>query len=96
MANIAPLAKIVLDATYEATLAAAALLARERGARVTVVLTKVGGGAFGNRSQWIVDAIARALDLFKAHPLDVQLLHYGPVEGMYGKALKPRKPQKKQ
>jgi hypothetical protein len=86
-----PLAKIVLDATYEATFAAAALLARRRAARVSLVLTKVGGGAFGNRTQWIVDSIARAVGIFREHPLDVTLLHYGHEESAYVKALKPFK-----
>ena len=31
------------------------------GARVLVFLTALGGGAFGNRSLWIKDALDRAL-----------------------------------
>lgn len=38
-------------------------------------LTKVGGGAFGNEPQWIVNAINKALHTFASHPLDVYLLH---------------------
>ena len=52
-----PLACLVLDAAYEATLAVAALLAAERGVRVTCYLTKVGGGVFANEDEWIVRAM---------------------------------------
>ena len=99
----APLAKAILDATYEATLAVAALLARQRGARVKVFLTSVGGGAFGNRSLWIVAAVERALKLFSSHALDVFLVHYmklpkGDFREMearlYGTGKKPRKKTK--
>ena len=76
----APLASVVLRGAYEATLAVAAVLSRRRGgARVRVFLTCVGGGAFGNRPAWIVDAIGAALEAFKDAPLDVALVHYGTV-----------------
>ena len=51
-ANWATFATAILRATYEATLLVGAILARQRGQRVTVYLTSVGGGAFGNRSLW--------------------------------------------
>ena len=51
-ADWAPFATAILRATFEATLLAGAILARQRGERVTVYLTSVGGGAFGNRSMW--------------------------------------------
>jgi hypothetical protein len=57
----ADFACVILDAAYEATLAVAACLSKERGARVKVYLTTVGGGAFGNRSLWIVSALEKAL-----------------------------------
>lgn len=62
-----------LDGAFEATLLAAAIVAARRGhgSRVTVYLTLTGGGAFGNRSMWILDAVRRALLLLKDHPLDV-------------------------
>jgi hypothetical protein len=72
-----PFAKAVLDATFEATLAAAALVAQERGERVKVFLTAVGGGALGNQSLWIANAITRALELYACSPLDVMLVHVG-------------------
>eukprot|EP00747_Dinoflagellata_sp_TGD_P059663 gnl/TRDRNA2_/TRDRNA2_151668_c0_seq1.p1 gnl/TRDRNA2_/TRDRNA2_151668_c0~~gnl/TRDRNA2_/TRDRNA2_151668_c0_seq1.p1 ORF type:complete len:469 (+),score=91.08 gnl/TRDRNA2_/TRDRNA2_151668_c0_seq1:83-1489(+) len=74
-------AQVVLEACYDATLAAATCLAAQRGnsSRVKVYLTAVGGGAFGNRSQWIIDAIERALKTHAAAPLDVMLVHFGTL-----------------
>jgi hypothetical protein len=69
--------RLVLRASYEATLRVGASLAAERGARVKVYLTALGGGAFGNRHAWISDAIGSALEAMKGAPLDVVLVHYG-------------------
>ena len=55
-----PLARLVLEAAYEATLLAGVLNAR-RGASPRVLLTRLGGGAFGNEAAWINSAINRAL-----------------------------------
>lgn len=73
----APFAKLVLEAAYEATLWAA-LLNAQRGASNIVLLTRLGGGAFGNRDEWIDQALQRALNRFKSHALDVRLVSYGP------------------
>mmetsp|Transcript_124598 Transcript_124598/g.398974 ORF Transcript_124598/g.398974 Transcript_124598/m.398974 type:complete len:498 (+) Transcript_124598:107-1600(+) len=71
-----PFAALVLRGAYEATLAAAALLSAQRaGTRVPVFLTLLGGGAFGNRQKWIMEAIEAALVKFRDEPLDVVLLH---------------------
>ncbi len=79
-ANWAPFAKFVLKASYEATLAAACLNAN-RGASNTVLLTLLGGGAFGNETAWIHDAIRHAANCFKAIALDVRIVSYGrPTE----------------
>lgn len=81
----------VLEGTYEATLAVAAILTVNRASRVKVFLTAVGGGAFGNRSMWIVNAIERALFMFSAYPLDVFLVHFGSVpRGSYASLEKGR------
>merc|ERR1712151_839962 len=66
----------LLNAAYEATLAVAALSAALRGCRVKVYLTLLGGGVFGSRTEWVYEAIDRALDLFKSAPLDVRLVHH--------------------
>ncbi|WP_374576428.1 hypothetical protein [Phenylobacterium sp.] len=71
-----PFAKLVLEAAYEATLWAA-LLNAKRGASKTVLLTRLGGGAFGNRDAWIDEAMYRALDLFRGQNLEVRLVSYG-------------------
>jgi hypothetical protein len=71
-----PLARLVLDATYEATLTAAAINAESTGNR-SVFLTLVGGGVFGNRTEWIVDAIRRAVTRHDGADLDVVIVSYG-------------------
>jgi len=57
-----PFARLVLEAAYETTLCAAVLNARSSGNN-RVYLTLLGGGAFGNRTGWITDAVERALRL---------------------------------
>jgi len=81
--DFAEFGSLVLDAAYEATLLSALLLARKRRERVKVFLTCLGGGAFGNRREWIKNAIVRSLKLFREWPLDVRLVHYGYVAGFY-------------
>jgi hypothetical protein len=71
-----PLARLVLDAAYEATLAAAVLAAAASGNR-TVYLTLVGAGAFGNPVSWVVDALLRAVRLHGDAGLDVRVVSYG-------------------
>jgi hypothetical protein len=48
-----------------------------------VLLTRLGGGAFGNQDEWIDAALRRALGLFQEHSLDVRLVSFGaPSAGM--------------
>ncbi|MCB1026917.1 MAG: hypothetical protein KDB24_04030 [Microthrixaceae bacterium] len=68
-------ARLALEASYEATLRAAALNARRTGNR-TVFLTMLGGGVFGNDQAWIIDAIDRACALLGDLPLDVAIVAY--------------------
>lgn len=77
--SCAPLACVVLEAAYDATLAVAACLAAQRCARVKVFLTLVGGGFCSNRLNWIADALSRALVAYADQPLDVCLVHYGQL-----------------
>lgn len=75
-------AQLVLDGAYEATLLEAVINAR-RGASNIVLLTLLGGGAFGNAPEWIGSAIKRAVRKMQAFELDVRLVSYGaPTEGM--------------
>jgi hypothetical protein len=69
-----PLARLVLEAAYEATL----LAALDHGSP-TVLLTRLGGNAFGNHDTWIDDAIVRALRIVSHTGLDVRLVSYGSV-----------------
>lgn len=71
-----PFASLVLEAAYEATIWAAVLNA-QRGASNVVFLTLLGGGAFGNHSNWIYAAMRRALEMMRPFALDVRLVSYG-------------------
>jgi hypothetical protein len=86
----APLAKLVLDASYEATLLVgilnAARVSSLYGTLPPVLLTKVGGGVFGNLSEWIQSAIIGGCQRVAKFgvPLDVRVVHYGAIESGYG------------
>jgi hypothetical protein len=72
-----PFAILVLEAAYEATLLAGVANA-QCGKSNIVLLTRLGGGAFGNADEWIDAAIYRALDLVRGFDLDVRIVSYGP------------------
>ena len=65
-----------LEAAYEATLWAAVLNSR-RGTSNIVLLTRLGGGAFGNDDAWIDAAMQRALTKVQDCSLDVRLVSFG-------------------
>lgn len=69
-------AKLVLEASYEATICAAIVNAG-RTNNNTLFLTMLGGGAFGNELDWITGSIRRALSLYKECGLDVAIVSYG-------------------
>jgi len=71
-----PLARLVLDAAYEATLAAAILNAERTGSK-SVFLTLVGAGAFGNPRAWVLDAIRKALQLYRRCDLNIRIVSHG-------------------
>lgn len=71
-----PIATLILEAAYEATLRAAIQNALKTGNK-RVFLTLLGGGAFGNRPEWIVNAILRALSLMEHSDLDIFLVSHG-------------------
>lgn len=73
-----PFARLILEAAYEATLLAACAQAASGGSR-TVLLTRLGGGAFGNGDAWIDDAMRRALAVVEHAGLDIRLVGYGRV-----------------
>ncbi len=71
-----PLARLSLEAAYEATLLAGVLNSHAIGVP-TVYLTLLGGGAFGNPTEWIINAIERAVRLSTHGDLDVRIVSYG-------------------
>jgi len=70
-----PLARLVLDASYEATLCAAAVTAARTGNRVAY-LTRLGAGAFGNPVNWVDAALDRALERAGSFGLELRLVTY--------------------
>lgn len=68
---------LVQEAAYEATLLAGILNAA-RGASKRVLLTRIGGGVFGNSDCWINAAILRAIWLIKDYDLEVDMVSYRP------------------
>jgi O-acetyl-ADP-ribose deacetylase (regulator of RNase III) len=66
-----PLARLILESAYVATLHVAAQTKKKH-----VVLTAVGGGVFGNDLGWIAEAIARAVAKFEWAGLDVEVRMY--------------------
>jgi hypothetical protein len=70
------LARLVLEASYEATLWAAAINATRTEGSNRVWLTLLGGGAFGNDPEWIAAAIGLALRKLAKVDLDVHIAHY--------------------
>jgi len=67
-------ARLVLEAAYEATMLAAV----DQKSNI-VLLTRVGGGAFGNADKWIDDAIVRAIKIVEHAGLDIRLVSHGNV-----------------
>jgi hypothetical protein len=69
-------ARLILEATYEATLHAALMNLEKTGCN-KVFLTLVGGGAFGNAMYWITESLLLAMSKFRNTPLDVGIVSYG-------------------
>ncbi|BAX82358.1 hypothetical protein [Labilibaculum antarcticum] len=69
-------ARLILEATYEATFYAG-LLNYEKTGYNRVFLTLVGGGAFGNEPEWITNAIVKTIHEFSNTPLDIRIVSYG-------------------
>ena len=78
----ASFARLVLEAAYESTLLAAVDNAR-RIPGAPVYLTQLGGGAFGNRTAWIVAAMERAFHLLADSGLDVRIVHYSGIRDRF-------------
>lgn len=72
----AAFARLILEAAYEATICTAILNAISNGNN-RLFLTLLGGGAFGNKIDWILMGIQRSLNLYKHVDLDVAIVSYG-------------------
>jgi hypothetical protein len=83
-----PLARLVLEATYEATLLAGVVNASRTG-NPKVLLCFVGGGVFGNPTEWIVDAINVALRAVVARGMGCEVIvnHYQQVNSAVASAI---------
>ncbi len=80
-------AKLILEATYEATFNTALLNYKKYGSN-KVFLTLVGGGAFGNEERWIIEAIEKTINKYKNFPLDVRIVSYGKSKESVTKLVK--------
>lgn len=70
-----PFASLVLEAAYEACFYAAARNMK-KNENNKLFLTMLGGGAFGNDDDWIINAIRKPLIKFQYLPLDVRIVSY--------------------
>ena len=59
-----------------ARLVAAAVLNASKSGNISVYLTLLGGGAFGNDQEWILNAIRRAAKLYIHVGLDVKIVSF--------------------
>jgi hypothetical protein len=75
-----------MSASYESVLHAAKLNV-ERGSK-KVFLTFLGGGVFGNKDGWIIDALLDAINSVEDADLDIYIVHYRTVEFIKVAAIK--------
>lgn len=69
-------ARLILEACYEATICTGIMNYISSGNN-KLYLTLIGGGVFGNESEWIMSAIQRAINLYRHVGLDVVIVSYG-------------------
>ncbi|CAD7971413.1 unnamed protein product [Amoebophrya sp. A120] len=77
------LARIVLEASYEACFYAALETMKRHDGELgskKLFLTLLGGGVFGNSSSWIYEAILLSLKKFKNCGLEVVLVSFAPMD----------------
>ena len=80
------LSQTILDATYEASLWHTILSHNKTSSkRPKLLLTKVGGGVFGNHSSWICKSMQRMISIAEEHnlPVDIKIVHFGRIEEDY-------------
>ena len=69
-------ARLILEASYEATICTAILNA-QANCNNRLFLTLLGGGAFGNETSWIMNSLARALKLYQNVNLEIFIVSFG-------------------
>ncbi len=69
------IAQLILEASYEATLLTGIINKKSNGNN-SLFLTLLGGGVFGNKKEWIQQAIIRALEIFKYSGLDIKIVSF--------------------
>ncbi len=62
--------------TSAASAGSAAIINARRTNNSALFLTTLGGRAFGNRSEWILGALRRALNLYCDCSLDIEIVSY--------------------
>ena len=70
-----PFARLILQSAYEATICAGIINSLETGNN-RVYLTLLGGGVFGNKMEWIIDAICHALNRYRDANLEVAIVSH--------------------
>lgn len=75
-------ATLILEAAYEATLLAAVLNAAGGGSR-RLLVTRLGGGVFGNDDVWINAALLRALHRVADQGIAVLMVSLGPPNAAF-------------
>ena len=70
-----PFARLILEASYEATLHTA-LENYEKTGNNRIFLTLIGGGVFGNKPEWIFDAMKKVVTKFNSTPLDIRIISF--------------------
>lgn len=70
-----PFARLILESAYEATLCAA-ITNRHNTGQPKVYLTLLGGRAFGNEPNWILDAVRRALRQYSDCGLEIAIVSF--------------------
>jgi len=78
-------ARVILEATYEATFYSAI---KNIDKSNKVFLTLVGGGAFGNNIDWILESLVKTIEKFKNAPLDVKIVSYNNSNTLLKEAIK--------
>lgn len=69
-------ARLILEAAYEASLCGAILNQQHTG-NPNAYFTLLGGGAFGNKTNWIMDSLMYALTKYRHWGLNIVLVSYG-------------------